>query len=274
MELSTAWTTSAQRLLAKRPSSHDILHIQKHNHIWRVWFALRHLRFLWSLFRRTVSTPKENLHFHVPGHGKLSQEYDITLQTWVNFFFLWIYLEETIWQCKVRSLFTSTPNSHLAFLHHPHIQPRSTSHGSDHGPCPVGQLKSQKSLKSLRPLKEQWAGCHIALTFHKGIPMEVTGISHKAATAGCLPKKFFSSTTGSSFGDGPEFSLLPTIFTNLINSLSSLLKLSAEFGHSLDEAFLLEKIPPIWYETLSDFKKTGTNLDIWVPQTFHPRKTG
>lgn len=34
------------------------LHIQKYNNIWRAWFALRHLRFLWSLFRRTASIPK------------------------------------------------------------------------------------------------------------------------------------------------------------------------------------------------------------------------
>lgn len=75
--------------------------------------------------------------------------------------------------------------------------------------------------------------------------MEVTGISHEAISAGCVPKQFVCSTRGSSFGAGHEFSLPPTIFTYLINSPSSLLKLGAEFGHSLEVTFLLEKIPPI-----------------------------
>lgn len=190
----------------------------------------------------------------MPGYRKLSQEYDITLQTWVNFFFLWIYLEETIWQCRVRSSFTSSSdnflNSHLAFLHQLHIHPRTTPRGSDHLPCLVGQLKSLKSLKSFKSLREQWPGCHVPLTFHKGIPMEISGISNKTFSAGCVPKQFVSATTGSSFGDGHEFSLLPTIFTHLINSLSSQLKLGAEFGHSLEVAILLEKIPPVGYEIL------------------------
>lgn len=164
----------------------------------------------------------------------------------------------------MRSLSTSTSDntldSHLAFLHHPHIHPRATSRGSDHLPCLVGQLKSQKSLKSLKSFKEQWPGCHIPLTFQKGIPMEATGISHETISAGCVPKKFISSTRGSSFGAGHEFSLLPTIFTYLINSLSSLLRLGAEFGHSLEVAFLLEKIPPIYKRSCKILRKLELSL--------------
>lgn len=59
------------------------------------------------------------------------------------------------------------------------------------------------------------------------------------------PQAMFSSTIGYIFGDGHEFSFLLTIFTYLINSLSSLLKLHAESNHSLEVAFLLEKIQPI-----------------------------
>lgn len=76
------------------------------------------------------------------------------------------------------------------------------------------------------------------------------------------PSNMFSSIIGYIFGDGHEFSFPLTIFTYLINSLSSLLKLHAESSHSLEVAFLLEKIQPISYVFLSLFNKTGTNLDI------------
>jgi len=59
------------------------------------------------------------------------------------------------------------------------------------------------------------------------------------------PSNMVFLTIGYVFDDGHEFSLLLTIFTYLINSLSSLLKLHAETSHSLEVAFMLEKIQSI-----------------------------
>lgn len=140
--------------------------------------------------------------------------------------------------------------STYAFISEPqHVQP------SDYLPCLAGQLK---------PLKEQWPGCHTPPSFHKWILTEVYRISQKRSRWNVSPSNKFSLTVNYVFGDGHEFSLLLTIFTYLINSLGSPLKLHAESSHSLEVAFLLEKIWPFWYVFLSLFNKTGTNFDIWV----------
>lgn len=180
---------------------------------------------------------------------------NITLKTWVKYIFSvdlsrrqfdsvgWgVYSQALHITHSILTWLSCITHIFISELHH--VKP------SDHLPCLVGQLKSQKSLKSLESLKDQWPGCHIPLTFHIGILTEVTGTSHETISAGCVPKQFISSTTGYGFGDGHEFPLLPTISTYPINSLSSLLTLGAEFGCSLEVAFLLEKIPPIWYEIL------------------------